>query len=433
MVASALIALGNNTSLFDVLYQGLPYFDRFRGAGKFIIISALVLSLFAGYGMDLLLRERAVPRAALWSAAAGAGVLALGALAVSFADWAAVISAVLGKGESFIDPRSLGAGFADAARRGSAGSLVSAALTLGAAAAVATFMRSRPRAAILLALLAVAEVFWYARSHRATFEGEHPLIAPLQQILAADLGDYRILNPTFPNLAMSMRAYDVWGYDPGVPRRYAELVTSLEGGDPARATQYVAFQRYDRLFALLRMKYVIDVGQGTLRVAPAPVAPLKHLELIGHYEVQSDRGAALRAMTQASFDPRREVILEQEPNPKPAAEVQGNARIVRQGTDFMEIEAELASPAILLITDAWTPAWRASALPGSSQASYELVPADYALRAVALERGKHRLRVAYAPRAYAIGAAVSALAGLAWLAAWWWIWRARRSRREASA
>jgi hypothetical protein len=163
------------------------------------------------------------------------------------------------------------------------------------------------------------------------------------------------------------------------------------------------------------------------------VAPLKHLELIGHYEVQSDRGAALRAMTQASFDPRREVILEQEPNPKPAAEVQGNARIVRQGTDFMEIEAELASPAILLITDAWTPAWRASALPGSSQASYELVPADYALRAVALERGKHRLRVAYAPRAYAIGAAVSALAGLAWLAAWWWIWRARRSRREASA
>jgi hypothetical protein len=432
MLAAALIALGNNTPLFDLLYQWLPYFDRFRGAGKFIVISALVLSLFAGYGMDLVLRERAVPRAALWTAAAAAGLLALGALAVSFADWTAVMNAVLGKGESFIDPRSLGAGFAEAARRGSAGSMVAAALTLGAAAVVATLVRSRPRAAVLLTVLAVAEVFWYARSHRTTFEGEHPLIAPLQQILATDLGDYRILNPTFPNLAMSMRAYDVWGYDPGVPRRYAELVTWLEGGDPARATQYVAFQRYDRLFALLRMKYVIDVGQGTPRVVPAPVPPLKHLELIGHYDVQSERGAALRAMTQASFDPRHEVILEQEPNPKPAAEVQGNARIVRQGTDFMEIEAELARPAILLITDAWTPAWRASALPGSSQASYELLPADYALRAVALERGKHRLRVAYAPPAYAIGAAVSALAWLAWLAAWWWLWRARRSRREAS-
>jgi len=432
MLASALIALGNNTPLFDVLYQWLPYFDRFRGAGKFIIISALILSLFAGYGMDLLLRERALPRAALWTAAGAAGLLGLGALAVSFADWTPVMAAVLGKGESFLDPRSLGAGFADAARRGSATGLVSAALALGAAAAVASFVRSRPRAAVLLAVLALAEVFWYARSHRATFQGEHPLIAPLQQILAADLGDYRILNPGFPNLAMSVGAYDVWGYDPGVPRRYAELITWLEGGDPARATQYVAFRRYDPLFALLRMKYVIDIGEGTKRMVPTPLPPLRHLELVGQYEVQSDRGAVLRAMTQASFDPRHEVILEREPSPRPAAEVQGSARIVRQGTDFLEIEAELASPAILLITDAWTPAWHASALPGSSQASYELVPADYALRAVALERGTHRLRVAYAPPAYRIGVAVSALAWLAWLAAWWWLWRARRSRPETS-
>jgi hypothetical protein len=432
MLLSAFVALGNNTPLFGVLYEWVPLFDRFRGASKFIVMAALTLALFAGYGLDVILRERAVSRGAPWIGGATALVLIGSAIAVSYSDWASVIASVLRKGESFMDTRFNGVSFIDAARRASATSLLVAGLTLGAASLLALCVRAMPRVGMLLGALAVLELFVYARAHRQTFDGAHPLIVPLQQVLAADLGDYRILDPVFPNLAMSMRAFDVWGYDPGVPRRYAELVTWLEGGDPGRATQYVTFQRFDRLLAMLRMKYMIEIGDGVMRAVPARVPPLKHLELVGHYEVQPDRGGALRAMTEASFDPRHEVILEHEPSPKPAAEVQGSARIVRQGTDFMEIEAELATPAILLITDAWTPAWRASALPGSSQASYDLVPADYALRAVALERGKHRLRVAYAPPAYRIGAAVSALAWLAWLAAWWWLWRARRSRREAS-
>jgi hypothetical protein len=431
MLITALIALGNNTPLFDVLYQWLPLFDRFRGASKFIVIAALVLALFSGYGLDAILRERAVPRAALWAGAAAVLVLIVGATVVSYSDWAAVMGAVLDKGESFVDGRWQGVSFVGEARHASAMTLVVAAITLGAALVVALLVRAMPRAGLVLGTLAVLEVFVYARAHRETFEGEHPVIAPLRQILAADVGDYRILDPLLPNLAMSLRVFDVWGYDPGVPRRYAELITWLEGGDPGQATQYVTFKRFDRLLAMLRMKYTIDIGEGVMRVIPARVPPLRRLELVGHYQVHADRAAALRAMAEASFDPRREVILEREPSPAPAAEVQGTARIVRQGTDFLEIEADLASPSILLITDAWTPAWHAAALPGSSQASYELMPADYALRAVALGPGKHRLQVAYAPRGYMIGAAISVAAWFGWLAAWWWLRRAKRSSNVA--
>jgi uncharacterized membrane protein YfhO len=118
-------------------------------------------------------------------------------------------------------------------------------------------------------------------------------------------------------------------------------------------------------------------------------------------------------MRNSGFDPRREVILEHEPEPKPAPnETAGNARVVDASTDQLTIEADLSQPAILLITDAWTPAWRAVSLPGSAQAQYDLQPANYALRAVPLAAGHHRLRAEYAPRAFVIGKWLSLISAL---------------------
>src|SRR5207244_4652017 len=87
--------------------------------------------------------------------------------------------------------------------------------------------------------------------------------------------------------------------------------------------------------------------------------------------------------------------------------------------------------ALLLVTDAWARGWRAAPLEGSSQKSYELMPANYALRAVALDRGKHRLRLEYAPRGFRLWAAVSAMAWAAWTVAAIFLWR--RERRLARA
>ena len=92
----------------------------------------------------------------------------------------------------------------------------------------------------------------------------------------------------------------------------------------------------------------------------------------------------------------------------------------------MEIDADAPSPSILLVTDAWAHDWRATPLAGSSQQRYELMPANYALRAVALGAGKDRLRLEYAPRAFSVGAVVSAMAWAAWLAAAVLLWRRER-------
>jgi len=92
--------------------------------------------------------------------------------------------------------------------------------------------------------------------------------------------------------------------------------------------------------------------------------PLRRLELVGAHQIHGQRAEILRAMGEASFDPRKEMIL--------------------------------------LVTDAW-----------------------------ARGRGKHRLRLEYAPLAFHVGAIVSVMAWATWIVAAVVLWR--RERRLARA
>jgi uncharacterized membrane protein YfhO len=88
----------------------------------------------------------------------------------------------------------------------------------------------------------------------------------------------------------------------------------------------------------------------------------------------------------------------------------------------LTIEAELPQPAILLITDIYREGWFAKSLPGSDQATYEIMPANYILRAIPLSAGKHRLLVEYAPPAFRVGVWVSLASIMLYLGLgiWWW-------------
>ena len=181
---------------------------------------------------------------------------------------------------------------------------------------------------------------------------------------------------------------------------------------------YVKFVRYDPLFAMLRLRYALGQHGNELEIGDAPEPPMSHLQLVSTYRVLPYRNAIFDALRSATFDPAREVILESEPEPRPSPfESAGTARIVAASTDALEIEADVEQPAILLITDAFTPSWRAVALSGSVQTNYKLLPANYILRAVPLLAGHHHLRLEYARDALAIGKWISILAALAFLAA----------------
>lgn len=426
-----LLALGSHTPLFRILYDWVPGFAKFRGMSKFTWQAELFLVMLAAGGFDRLLRERRGDGRFVVGVFVAVGILLAGGGAVYLVPWQAIMQGVLATGESFLRSSAYSQmEFVSQAQRFAANALFVAAGTGLALGLLLLGARRTPRLVGGVLVLAVVELGWFAARSLDSFDSTTVVPAAVRTLLSGYPGDYRILNTVNLNSAMVLGASDIWGGDPGVVRRYAEFMTWTQGGHPDKATQYVNFTRLDPLYAMLRLRYAFWLDRNRVRIIEAPQPAMARLHLVTRYRVLVDRDTIFSAMRSASFDPRQEVILEREPTPRPiAVEHPGMAQVVASSTDWFEIEAEVASPSVLLITDVYTPAWRAVALPGSSQERYELMPANYVLRAVPLATGRHRLRVEYAPAEFRMGMWVSAVAWSGFAVAGVGLWRMWKSQK----
>jgi hypothetical protein len=195
-------------------------------------------------------------------------------------------------------------------------------------------------------------------------------------------------------------------------------------------TQDIPFSRYDPLYGMLRCRFSFLPRGGRLTIHEGTNL-LPRLELVSRFEVIPRRDAIFAALADPAFNPRQQVILEAAPRPAPQpAANPGTVKLVDSSTDCLIIEAEVNSPSILLITDAYARGWRALPLKGSTQASYQVVPANYCLRAVPLTAGHHRFRLEYSPSGFRLGKWVSAASALAYVGLLGWVlvprWRSRR-------
>jgi len=423
IVVAFLLALGVHTPLFAFLYAHAPGFDRFRVTARFAFLATLFLVLLAATALDRLFERPKAQPGFIFGLAAGAVILiGAGIWAGHTSSWPLFIDSARSTHETFLKPQLYSnAEFLAQAQHRAAVSIFLAA-TVCALVAILLALRQRDAHFLYaIVVLGIFEMCLVARAARPTFDSAGIVDPREKAVLSDHPGDYRIINPLNPNSAMSLRVPDIWGYDPNVVRRYAEFVTWTQGGNPDDATLYVKFTHFDPLYAMLRLRYVFGHRDNELVTAEAPVPPMPHVQLISNYRVLPDRQQIFDAMRADDFDPTREVILESQPEPKPAPDQNpGTAKIIAESTDALTIEADVDQPSILLITDVDTPAWRAVSLPGSVQSKYTVLPANYILRAVPLIAGHHRLRLEYAPREFEIGKWVSIISVVLFLAAVVW-------------
>lgn len=416
------LALGSNTPLFRPLYEFVPGLGRFRGWSKFSFPAGLFLLLVSGRGADAILRSRKPPRApALAGGLLGCALLAGGLALVQRPPLiAGFLARIRDSGESYLStdmfnsPATIEAAGTQAGRSlATAGAL---AILCSGALALAGL---RPRAGLVLLGMLPAEMIAFAATQYGHFragDAEHPEIA---DYVAARPGDYRIQDMVSPNNGILVGAPDLWGDDPALLRRYAEFMAFTQGEDPDHATQQLIFGRAAPIYSLLRLRYVFYAsppdGFGVHEVPGA----MDRVQLVSQCRVIPERRALLTALCAPGFDPRQTVLLEREPNPQPRpGAVSGRARVVRQSADRLTVEADLAAPAILLVTDGYSRDWHASPLPGSSQPRYEVMPADYVVRATPLAAGHHLIQFDYEPRGLSAGLWLSGIAWAAWSALW---------------
>ena len=416
-----LLALGAHTPLFRLLYAWVPGFNKFRGNSKFIFLVSLFLALLAGLGFDELVRGRRLPRPFL-GAMAAIGLFLLGAAVVAYpaglstpaADWwQSVLVAVANTKESYLPANTYGnpAFILGAARLASRSLFIAGSTIIIVALLLWRLRKWRPALALLL-VLAVAELFVFARLSLDYFDLDQATVDPaMKQFLQRRSEDYRIANLDYPNAALSLRVQELWGYEPGVVLRYAQLLAFVRGLHPDQAvlltTSDNPFRLDHPLLSMLRCRFLFIPEKGILAIHER-TNYLPHVLLVQRCRVLTDRDQIFSAVTNAAFDPSQEVILETAPDPLPVVSTEtGTVKLVESSTDYLTIEADLPAPKILLVPDVYAKGWRAQALPGSAQTRYSVQPANWCLRAIPLAAGHHRLRLEYAPLGFRVGRWVS--------------------------
>jgi hypothetical protein len=408
-----LLALGRHLPLHAWLYEWVPGFGHFRGMSKFTFPAMLFAMMAAGAGMDALIRGRVrgrVPAIVALAAAAGLGLLGF---------WLRLEPAVIERlfgwvsaraGDDLMAPPTFPPGGALYA----SWSLLRASALCAVIGTGVLLAGLRPLFGWLAVAVLPLETLHFAKTQFATMPVSAAMPEELREFISAQGGDYRVLNLLRPNNGYLLGAPDLWGNDPGVLKRYAEFMTFTQGGNPDAATQNLAFTVIPPIYSMLRTQFAFVPTAAGADVKEVP-DPMRRVQIVPDYRVLSGRDAMFAELVAPGFNPRTTVLLEREPNPRPAGTPNsGSAWLISASSSSLTIGAEVAAPALLLITDLYSRDWHARPLPGSVQATYEILPANYVLRAIPLAAGQHRIEVVYAPRSFRVGLAVSAIAWLAW-------------------
>ncbi|HZR82441.1 MAG TPA: YfhO family protein [Candidatus Binatia bacterium] len=222
------------------------------------------------------------------------------------------------------------------------------------------------------------------------------------------------------------------GYEPALPpRRAVHLLKDIELHESPGWGRWDGIARRPALAALAGIGLVAVRPEGVAALEAAgfrPVdgdarlpggdvlvhrEPLPRARIVHRAVVVGDDLASLRRILSAPGDARDTAVLEApadvaglSPPPPGAAE---RVAIAVDEPERVALDADLASPGLVVLADAFAPGWQAF-VDGER---VDVMPADHVFRAVRVPPGRHRIDFHYRPGWLVPGFAAFALAGAA--------------------
>ncbi|HVT89558.1 MAG TPA: hypothetical protein VHD56_11945 [Tepidisphaeraceae bacterium] len=453
IVICFVLALGRHTFLYKPMFDYLPAYSSFRGTVKFAYLGDLFICLLAAMGLDGLLRDRKIGYMALGNVAAAAIIMFMLGLFVWMSgsdgpngSWGQFVASTTDaarqaheRWNDYLDALKLDPKFiSSSASHAAAVSFLAGGTFLAIFALLwsSRFFRYAPYGILALASI---EMFCFARTVRPTLDPAAAMQLPeAWKKPIADLNkDWRILMIPYDwwSLGMSLGFDGMTGNDPLILKRYAEAIYASQLLDPSTASQYLKFQGINlAVFQMLRCGMICETPIQAPLVAPQPkgaprqfLQPLPVAMLTSNWTKFHSSKDLLSYLAAGPFDPTSNILLEEVPEIQmiPGNDSPGTVRVVNQSTDWLELQADVTRPAMLLVTNNYSTGWRIRPIE-SPQDHFQVMPANYCQIGVPLVAGKHHLILEYSPLAFRVGRWVSIFALLAYLG--WTILLMRQAR-----
>ncbi len=398
---SVLLAMGNSFFLYGLAFKFLPALNAFRIPGRFAFMFSISVSLLSGLGMTWLQRtgprHPAKPRFLLERILLGASgfFIVIGFLYATGFFKQGIVDFLVSSGNYGSNGRQI----AEYVDRQIYPVVVKGVWIFcglfAACAALCVARLSAKLSARTAALVLCAVTFFDFMAFGYGFaEGKidpnvmyekSSAIEQLQQMLQTEF--FRI------NARDSNPGTDDLGGPDMVFRKNQGSVHRLflmEGYNPLRLKRQLV-NRKEKTLDILNVKFAISVdpARGTLGLAPH-TGYFPRCRMVYDYIVQPDENRILPALYDSAFDHRKTVVLEEKPFMPPdssAYDTSWSCRITDYTLNSMEMDVTTPKSGLLVLSEIYYPSWKAVVDGKPAQ----VFRADYALRAIPLEKGRHRV------------------------------------------
>ncbi len=417
-IAATLIALGDHTPVYR-WYLHLPGSSLIRIPQRFMLIAALCLSLLGAIGADTLRRHRRMSEVAI-STAAGVGLLAIlwWVLRAVNVQWqqgdASAVAALRQHGMWFV---AWGALFALPRRWFGAQWRRALVVVVVAASVVELYGSIGAQFSIPADQPDALRVPWNAAAFILQRQGLTRTFAP-NGLSSEDA----LLREIPPKLGMLTGLSVIGDYEVLIDSRYNTLVNQIEGVAKSKWGGFVACRigkigpQQSPLLRVLGVGFVLIHRDAAIDVSGLPPAvyrdadyevyeiaePLPRAYVATHAWVAPTAEQALAAVVNdTALILGHGVVVER---PELAAyNSEGRVAVTEYAPQRVELQAQLERPGLVVLQDQFDPYWTATV---DGQAA-EIVRANYAFRAVAVDAGAHTVRFVYRPWLLYAGAATT--------------------------
>jgi hypothetical protein len=216
-----------------------------------------------------------------------------------------------------------------------------------------------------------------------------------------------------PNINLIYRLESVEGYYSFHSARYHRFMKELVSPDVHHNWVDIFSRANKKLLRMLNVKYILTknkieedlelVYDGEIKIYEDPKA-LPRAWIVPQAKVLKTKEEIFKELKNPGFDPRKVVIVEEKVKWKKGGSFNSQIpTIITYQPERIVIDAELHEDGFLVLSDSWDPGWKVF-VNGKRR---KILRANYIMRAVYLEKGKHRVEFLYDPFCFKLGLYIS--------------------------